>query len=1109
MSISPAKLKELINACNLEDIFMEHLGWDECEHSISIMVKFAEEEFIFNISAIAQKRGFVICRVDCDTMPTKAIRQKLARQFERFHHEHLLILRDSNNNQTWMVMITRENKPRRHIEVEYYARQNADFLIEKLSGLVFSLQEEGALTITDVVGRATATFTQNAEKVTRKFYEGFRKELKGFQEFIKGLGAQVDKEQYAALMLNRLMFIYFIQRKGFLDNDTNYLENRLTTVQAELGEDKFYTGFYRHFLMTLFHKGLGAPEESRDVKVKNLIGKVPYLNGGLFDEHKIEKEYGENINIPDKAFEKLFAFFNEYHWHLDNRPTASGKDINPDVIGYIFEKYINDRASMGAYYTGEDITGYIARNTILPHLLRQTKIKCKEAFNANDGTIWKLLRDNPNDYIYKSVQHGCDKSDEQLPPEIKQGINTDAPNLLQRREKWNTAADSEWALPTETWREVIARRQRYFALRQKIQNGDIADIADLITYNLDIEKLTQDTIMEHEGSDFISAFYFAIAGRETEEGKNIKEKQGITILDPACGSGAFLFAALNVLEPLYEFCIARMREFVAENDTFRAKNSTIKLKYDSYRKILKKLDTHQNERYWIYKNIILHNLFGVDIMPEAAEVAKLRLFLKLAAEATPDKNKPNMGLEPLPDIDFNIRAGNTLVGFASLDEFKKIAGKSLLDKDAMTKVYDSAEKVGYTYNRFIDSQTISNIDTSEFKNEKMGLQKSLEELNKDLDNYWASVYRENTKPFHWFSEFYNIIENGGFDIVIGNPPYVQYNAALKKQYTVKEYRTESCGDLYAFFVERAKSLISDSSPMGMIIPVSAFSTDKMSPLMNELLTNKTQLYISTYDTSPSKLFNVSKADQRLAIYLFCHEKPTVQTTNYMRWNSVYRPYLMDTLRYEHSILDKEVPTIPKIKNDIALNIMKKILSNKKMHVFLSRPTDKSCICYYHNTPRYWTRATDYIPYFWRKKDDRKISPQIKKLHANEAISLCALINSSLFYFWYIAKSDCRHLNNREIKHFPLNIDSFHKKYKKQTTLLVKQLMDNYRQHVERKENHKATIKHVIFDEFHPKHGKSIINKIDKILAQHYGFTEEELDYIINYDYKYRMSKTKE
>ena len=200
-------------------------------------------------------------------------------------------------------------------------------------------------------------------------------------------------------------------------------------------------------------------------------------------------------------------------------------------------------------------------------------------------------------------------------------------------------------MPTEIWREVVERRNRYFDIKTKIENGEIKEINDFITYNLNIRQFAQDAVQQYEGSDFINAFYKAITK--------------ITVLDPTCGSGAFLFAALNILEPLYYGCIERMKGFIEEDDKQSGK------KFSQFRKVLEEITKHPNQQYYIYKSIILNNLYGVDIMNEAVEIAKLRLFLKLVAEVEVDYEKQNMGLEPLPDIDFNVRCGNTLVGFAT------------------------------------------------------------------------------------------------------------------------------------------------------------------------------------------------------------------------------------------------------------------------------------------------------------------------------------------------------------------------------------------------------------------------------------------------------------
>ena len=150
-----------------------------------------------------------------------------------------------------------------------------------------------------------------------------------------------DRQWYASVMLNRLMFCYFIQKKGFLDFDVNYLRNKLEWTKEQQGENKFFGTFYKGFLMRLFHGGLNDPKHSQEFETK--YGRIPYLNGGLFDLHQLEQDYSQ-IDIPDQAFEDLFDFFDNWRWHLDTRIEASGRDINPDVLGYIFEQYINDRA---------------------------------------------------------------------------------------------------------------------------------------------------------------------------------------------------------------------------------------------------------------------------------------------------------------------------------------------------------------------------------------------------------------------------------------------------------------------------------------------------------------------------------------------------------------------------------------------------------------------------------------------------------------------------------------------------------------------------------------------------------------------------------------------
>ena len=260
-------------------------------------------------------------------------------------------------------------------------------------------------------GRVRAAF--DVERVTKRFYDRFKTEHAQFLNFLEGIPDQEMERWYASVMLNRLMFIYFIQKKDFLNNDPDYLRTKLGESQAN-GTDRYYTDF----LCPLFFEGFAKPESERSREMGRLLGKVPYLNGGIFQRHQIEELHGERIQIADAAFEKLFNFFEDYQWHLDERPLRNDNEINPDVLGYIFEKYINQK-QMGAYYTKEDITEYISKNTIIPFLFDAARKECRIAFEG-EASVWQLLQADPDRYIYDAVKTGVELN---LPEDIAAGIH--------------------------------------------------------------------------------------------------------------------------------------------------------------------------------------------------------------------------------------------------------------------------------------------------------------------------------------------------------------------------------------------------------------------------------------------------------------------------------------------------------------------------------------------------------------------------------------------------------------------------------------------------------------------------------------------------------------
>lgn len=905
----------LIRQGDFKELFVTELGWNRYRGHAQLPSIFVDDKE-YNITAIAERSGFQILYSEVDEIPTQSMAKKIDTKLRRQALDYICIYRLRGTAHDLWVVPVRTNEKRDLVLVEY-DNANAEVVYQKIDGITFDFDEQ--TNIVDLRSKVQTAFAVNSEKITKDFYAGFKKQHKAFAEFITGIDDYVEtknnrnKQWYASVMLNRLMFCYFIQKKGFLNLDVDYLRNKLNYVRANEGEDKFYN-FYRSFLRILFHDGLNTPKHSRDFKA--VFGKIPYLNGGMFDEHQLEADYAD-IDIPDEAFIGLFDFFDKWNWHLDTRLTASGKDINPDVLGYIFEQYINDRAQMGAYYTKEDITEYIGRNCILPYLFDQARTATKDSAKefAPDGYVWRTLRESGDRYIFDAVKKGYNDFGI-IPESIARGIITDdmrkeysetpvgdLPDshipLSELRSEWNTRTPEQWGLPNEIWRESIDRLQRCGNILGKINRGEITSINDFITYNLDIRTFASDLIANGD-SRFVGWFYHAL--------------QKVTILDPTCGSGAFLFAAMNILEPLYEICIDRMQEFNRENPTkFKEELAEITDKYRS------------NIQYFIFKSIILRNLYGVDIMVEATEIAKLRLFLKMVAVVDVERRAENLGLDPLPDIDFNIRCGNTLVGYATkaqldndLNHAEDIM-QELANQDFKQVIDEEMHKVAAAYRIFVFQQLRQEEDMMAFKQAKHDLRELLKSLNDKLNHrlYTASSpnigydeWLKSHQPFNWLAEFYQIIEgNGGFDVIIGNPPYVNI---AQINYINNSYNF-SCQDLYGFILRRVQDIVAKDGTQGMIVMHNiAFSRD-FQDIRAILTKDNSSTWWSFFSRIPSGLFD-GNVRVRNAIYIKNYMgEPSQYSTRLQRWFSYQRSNLFSIIEYGKVEVFDSIPMTPIFK----------------------------------------------------------------------------------------------------------------------------------------------------------------------------------------------------
>ena len=1100
MTTNTEQMRTHLQAFDFNSLFVSGLGWN---HYRDNPLQITIESFNYVLESVAEKAGFAVfvCAPDADgAIPPYPIRRKIEHQVAQRAFEHLIIFVDKSHKlQIWQWVKRETGKPAACREMQYHAGQRGHALLDRIEPIVVSLENElKGIGITDVVSRVRRAM--DIERVTKHFYDRFRGELTEFQSFIEGVTTLGDRDWYASLMLNRMMFIYFIQKQRFLDGDPDYLRHRLAMVQAQAGEGR-YQQFYRMFLLRLFHEGLGQPEAERAPELAHLLGKVPFLNGGLFDVHDLERD-NPGISIPDEAFERVFDFFDAYQWHLDDRPNMDDNEINPDVLGYIFEKYINQK-QMGAYYTKEDITGYITQNTVIPFLFNAAEKECPVAFRHGGG-VWRLLQDDPDLYIYPAVGHGMAWAYSpdveakrlpvalQLPDDIAKGISD-----VSLRHGWNASAPDDYALPTETWREVVARRRRYEEVRAKLAAGEVQSINDLITLNLDIERFAKDVVTQSEGPELLRAFWHSLTS--------------VSVLDPTCGSGAFLFAALNILEPLYTICLEGMQGFLQDLEVSQRTHSPNAL--NDFRKVMNELEQHPNEQYFILKSIVLNNLYGVDIMEEATEICKLRLFLKLVAQL-----EEYGQIEPLPDIDFNIRAGNTLVGFTSLDAVRSAMtvtpdgqSRMLSDEDntALARINEEAEIAARAFDQFRRQQTELGGEITAA--DKSDLRRRLDGLRGTLDRHLAADYgvqpddtdayeswRTSHQPFHWFVEFYGVMQDGGFDVIVGNPPYLETGEV---PYSTRHFISETSRAIHALCVERGTLLCKSNGSMSMIVPLSLVSTQRMTQL-HYLLENGKDCWFSNFSWRPGKLFDT--VNRALTIFVVARPKDTGATysTSYIKWHAKSRDYLITKIQYVECSRNRKEFWVPKIEQEIEKSILEKCTSIRSaMEDFVGR--SEYNVYYRTDGGLYWKVFTDFPPRFsvngvvGSSSRETKFS-LARKGHEKSAV---AILSSDVFWWWYTITSNLRHLNPSDWKNFPVPKSAMDSPEIKE--LAVKYISDLGTHSTSLVRNQKRTGR-TETQSFKIQRSKPIIDEIDRVLAGHYGFTDEELDYIINYDIKYRM-----
>ncbi len=216
----------------------------------------------------------------------------------------------------------------------------------------------------------------DVEVVTQKFFSQYRQVFERVEKLIQGIDISERKRLYTQKLFNRLMFIAFIQKKGWLiyNEDKDYLSALWKAYRKERTKQ---SNFYRDRLSHLFFSGLNNPQQQDIISINNggflkdLIGSVPYLNGGLFEQDEEDKD--SKIVVPDECINSiLHDLFQKFAFTVtESTPLDVEVAVDPEMLGKVFEELVTGRHESGSYYTPKPIVSFMCRESLKGYLKTQ------------------------------------------------------------------------------------------------------------------------------------------------------------------------------------------------------------------------------------------------------------------------------------------------------------------------------------------------------------------------------------------------------------------------------------------------------------------------------------------------------------------------------------------------------------------------------------------------------------------------------------------------------------------------------------------------------------------------------------------------------------------
>lgn len=664
------------------------------------------------------------------------------------------------------------------------------------------------------------------EKVTNEFFKEYKNKYLDIKETLindENFMTEAKKhdnekpesfaEGFAKKLMGQISFIYFLQKKGWLG---------LKMTEDKLSYEE-YNKIYERALdkeKEVLEKIYDRVDRDTFVLNKEELSKLDNkteseLLARAFNLPKYFKEWG---NGNKKFLRTLF----ENHSKKDKN---NGKTFFEDYLEVLFyNNFSEDRGELQYSTEFDSRIPFLNGGLFDPYgdyKWRETKFNLKdELFSNNDETGILDIFDRYNFTINENDSYETEVA---VDPEM---LGKVFENLLDVSDRKSKGA-------FYTPREIVRYMTNESIMNYLLTNLEGKDITkDDLEYLFSLGEFTKEYDQQIFEKDYLSdnkhleKDIFGMPRNIITNSKLIDELLvKVKIADPACGSGAFPLGILNE--------IVRARNVL----TFYI-NMIEVLKEKDEKNYWKRIDKKQKERklYKLKLETIQNCLYGVDIEPSAIDITKLRLWLSIIVDSD------NNNVRPLPNLDFNFMIGNSLI-----DEFEgmKLFDESLLNDKVLEKEI-SRGKIGQQKSllgsesikqgiledifskqaRFFTEKNLEN--KKRLKNEieklEISLIKFTLEVNQNLSklNEIEKGRRERRKPyFLWKLEFAKVFrENGGFDIILGNPPYVGEKGNKELFYPImnsnlgKYYMGR--GDLFYFFFHLGLNLLKEKGKLAFI-----------------------------------------------------------------------------------------------------------------------------------------------------------------------------------------------------------------------------------------------------------------------------------------------------